>query len=124
METLSPVSLCRHVRMPLTSRHPTQFIDVTDRVQGFIADAGVRVGVVNVQTLHTTSGIVVNEHEPLLLEDFQSLLEKAAPCDGQPACFSSSRSEARTEGSSSTMRIIHLRGGNATRGGGGSGLPP
>ena len=77
METLSPVSLCRHARIPLTSRHPTEFIDVTDRVQGVITDAGVRVGVINVQTLHTTTGIVVNEHEPLLLGDFQRLLEDA-----------------------------------------------
>ena len=83
METLSPVSLCRHVRIPLSSRHPTEFIDVTDRVQGFITDAGVRVGVINIQTLHTTTGIVVNEHEPLLLGDFQTILEEAAPCDGR-----------------------------------------
>jgi secondary thiamine-phosphate synthase enzyme len=81
METLSPVSLCRHVRIPLSSRHPTEFIDVTDRVQGFITDAGVRVGVINVQTLHTTTGIVVNEHEPLLLGDFETILEEAAPRD-------------------------------------------
>jgi len=31
----------------------------------------------------STSGIVVNEHEPLLLGDFQRLLEEAAPCDGR-----------------------------------------
>ena len=83
METLSPVSLCRHVRIPLSSRHPTEFIDVTDRLQDFVADAGVRFGVINVQTLHTTTGIVVNEHEPLLLGDFQSVLEETAPCDGR-----------------------------------------
>ena len=83
METLSPVSLCRHVRLSLSSRHPTEFIDVTDRVQGFMTDAGVRVGVINIQTLHTTTGIVVNEHEPLLLGDFQTILEEAAPRDGR-----------------------------------------
>jgi secondary thiamine-phosphate synthase enzyme len=83
METLSPVSLCRHVRISLSSRHPTEFIDVTDRVQSFMTDAGVRVGVINIQTLHTTTGIVVNEHEPLLLGDFQTILEEAVPRDGR-----------------------------------------
>jgi secondary thiamine-phosphate synthase enzyme len=83
METLSSASICRHTRIHLSSRYPTEFIDVTDRLQDFITDAGVRVGVLNIQTLHTTTGIVVNEHEPLLLGDFQSVLEEAAPCDGR-----------------------------------------
>lgn len=83
METLTSASTCRHTRIHLSTCHPTQFIDVTARLQGVIADAGLRVGVINVQTLHTTTGIVVNEHEPLLLSDFQSLLEKTAPSEGR-----------------------------------------
>jgi secondary thiamine-phosphate synthase enzyme len=81
METLSSASTCRHTRIHLSTRHPTEFIDVTDQLQGFVADSELRVGVINVQTLHTTTGIVVNEHEPLLLGDFQALLEETAPCD-------------------------------------------
>ena len=83
METLSSASTCRHTTIHLSTRHPTEFIDVTDQLEGFVADAGLRVGVINVQTLHTTTGIVVNEHEPLLLGDFQALLEESAPCDGR-----------------------------------------
>ena len=58
---------------------PTEFIDLTDRLEALVAEAGVRSGFVNVQTLHTTTAIVVNEHEPLLLADFAALLEQAAP---------------------------------------------
>ena len=83
METLSSASTCRHTRIHLSTCHPTEFIDVTDQLQSFVADCGLRVGVINVQTLHTTTGIVVNEHEPLLLGDFQALLEETAPCDGR-----------------------------------------
>jgi secondary thiamine-phosphate synthase enzyme len=72
-------STCRHVRICLTTRHPTEFIDLTDRLESLVADAGVRFGILNVQTLHTTTAVVVNEHEPLLLSDFQRLLENAAP---------------------------------------------
>jgi secondary thiamine-phosphate synthase enzyme len=34
---------------------------------------------VNVQTRHTTTGICVNENEPLLLTDLLALLERLAP---------------------------------------------
>jgi secondary thiamine-phosphate synthase enzyme len=47
-----------------------------------VAEAAFSAGFVNLQTLHTTTGIVVNEHEPLLLVDFQMLLEAVAPNDG------------------------------------------
>jgi secondary thiamine-phosphate synthase enzyme len=79
MEMLTPASTRRHTRIGLTTRHPTEFIDLTDRLERLVADAGVRFGILNVQTLHTTTAVVVNEHEPLLLGDFQGLLECAAP---------------------------------------------
>ena len=63
--------------------HPTEFIDLTDRLERLVADAGLRFGILNVQTLHTTTAIVVNEHEPLLLADFQSLLEALRRADGR-----------------------------------------
>ena len=72
-------SLPSHHRIHVTTTHPTEFIDLTDRLERLVADAGLRFGILNVQTLHTTTAIVVNEHEPLLLADFQSLLEAAAP---------------------------------------------
>ena len=82
METLTPVSVCRRAtRIHLTTRHPTEFTDLTDRLEAVVADAGLHFGIVNVQTLHTTTGVVVNEHEPLLLTDFQALLEATAPVD-------------------------------------------
>jgi secondary thiamine-phosphate synthase enzyme len=34
-----------------------------------------------VQSLHTTVGLAINENEPLLLRDFQALLERVAPQD-------------------------------------------
>jgi secondary thiamine-phosphate synthase enzyme len=84
MDTLTPISACRHTsRIRLTTTQPTEFIDLTDHLQRAVADAGLRFGILNVQTLHTTTAVVVNEHEPLLLSDFQSLLETAAPNDGR-----------------------------------------
>lgn len=57
----------------------TQFVDVTDDVAAFVTRHGFTCGAVTVQTRHTTTGIVVNEHEPLLLDDFRRTLERAVP---------------------------------------------
>ena len=83
MEMLTPASTCRHTRIRITTRHPTEFIDLTDRVASLVMQAGLRFGFVNIQTRHTTTAILVNEHEPLLLADFQRLLESAAPVDAR-----------------------------------------
>jgi secondary thiamine-phosphate synthase enzyme len=68
--------------MHIETTRPTQFIDITDRLHALVGASGVGYGIVNVQTLHTTTGIVVNEHEPLLLRDFESTLDVTAPIDG------------------------------------------
>jgi secondary thiamine-phosphate synthase enzyme len=79
MDTLTPACTCRHTSIRLTTSQGTEFIDLTDRLDRFIAEANVRVGILTVQTSHTTTAIVVNEHEPLLLSDFQAFLERTAP---------------------------------------------
>lgn len=55
------------------------FIDVTDKIQKKIKEAGIKNGVINIQSLHTTMAILVNEAEPLLIEDMKVLLERMAP---------------------------------------------
>ena len=83
MDTLTPTAACRHTRLQITTSRATEFVDLTDRLQRIVADAAIGVGILNVQTLHTTTAVVVNEHEPLLLTDFQAVLEAGAPEDGR-----------------------------------------
>jgi secondary thiamine-phosphate synthase enzyme len=66
-------------RLRFKTSHPTQFVDITDRLRERITSAGLRMGRVHLQSLHTTLGLAVNENEPLLLRDFESLLERLAP---------------------------------------------
>ena len=82
METLTSAAMCRHTRLQLATRQATEFIDLTERLQLLVADAAIGVGFLNLQTLHTTTAVIVNEHEPLLLADFQAMLEAGAPLDG------------------------------------------
>ena len=79
METFALAMTCRHMKIQIATERPFEFIDVTPDVEALITQAGIHVGFVNVQSLHTTTSIVVNEHEPLLLTDFAEMLERAAP---------------------------------------------
>ena len=50
------------------TEHHLQFLDITDEVTRSLADSGVQNGFAVVFSRHTTAGIRINEHEPLLLE--------------------------------------------------------
>ena len=95
MDTLATASICRHASIRLATNHPTEFIDLTDRLERLVAETGVRVGILTVQTLHTTTAVLVNEHERRLLADFQALLERLAPDDGS---YRHDEGATRTEG--------------------------
>jgi len=79
METIAPTSYCWHTRVRITTERSTEFIDLTDRLESLVLESGIHSGLVNLQTLHTTTAIAVNEAEPLLMADFANLLERAAP---------------------------------------------
>jgi secondary thiamine-phosphate synthase enzyme len=79
MDTYAPARLVQVASLRLRTTQATEFIDLTDRLARLVDEWGLRIGVINVQTLHTTAAIVVNEHEPLLLQDFRALLERTAP---------------------------------------------
>jgi len=79
METVVRARSFWHAKIRIDTDRPIEFVDLTDRLRALVAEAGIRFGFVNVQSLHTTAAIVVNEHEPLLLTDFATLLESAAP---------------------------------------------
>lgn len=82
METIMPARTFHHARIRLESHRTTEFIRLTDHLIQLVNETKIRVGVLNVQTTHTTTAIVVNEHEPLLLADFQESLERIAPDSG------------------------------------------
>ena len=74
-----------HERLSLATRGPQQFIDVTERVVRCVRLSGVGDGTATVQSLHTTAAILVNEHEPLLLDDLGRVLAGWAPADARYA---------------------------------------
>lgn len=81
MQTLVPAAICHHARIRVATERPTQFIDLTARIEELAAETGIHAGLVNIQSLHTTTAIVINQAEPLLLVDLEALLARMAPKD-------------------------------------------
>jgi secondary thiamine-phosphate synthase enzyme len=68
-------------RILVRTRGVFRFIDLTEAVQQRVRRSGIVRGQVTVQTRHTTTAIVVNENEPLLIEDLKELIREWAPRD-------------------------------------------
>lgn len=52
---------------------------ITKEIAAFVEQAGVRDGIVQVASLHTTAGIMMNETQGALLQDMASLFEQIVP---------------------------------------------
>jgi len=72
------MKIVNHV-LSLTTNATLDFIDVTDKVKKVIKEKGIKDGIINVQSMHTTMAVIIQEAEPLLLGDLKKTLEKVAP---------------------------------------------
>jgi secondary thiamine-phosphate synthase enzyme len=61
------------------TRQEIEFVDLTPSLASLVEALGIRDGVLTVQTRHTTTGLMINEHEPLLLADLQGMFERLVP---------------------------------------------
>jgi secondary thiamine-phosphate synthase enzyme len=68
-----------HTKHELKTKEAYQFIDVTDDIISFVEGSGIKNGIVNIQIMHTSSALILNENEPLLLKDIKERLDKIAP---------------------------------------------
>ena len=58
-----------------------EFLDITDELTAFVEESGVKNGLLNTQSLHTTAAVIVNENEPLLIEDMKNNFREIAKKD-------------------------------------------
>ncbi len=66
-------------QLEYTTEHALQFIDITEEVRAILDRSGVVAGTVSVVSAHTTAAVIVNEHEPLLLNDMARVLSRLVP---------------------------------------------
>lgn len=72
------MKITNHV-IELTTNATLDFIDVTEKIKKIVKEHGVKNGVINIQSMHTTMAVVIQEAEPLLIGDLKKTLEKVAP---------------------------------------------
>jgi secondary thiamine-phosphate synthase enzyme len=60
-----------------------QLVDLTDRVSAIVHASGVREGLVNVWSLHTTCAVFINENQSALHADIKQFLEQTVSRHGQ-----------------------------------------
>lgn len=68
-----------HEEILLQTKGEMEFIDLTEKINRIIEESRIGNGFINVQTLHTTCSLLLNENEPLLLEDFKKHLQQLSP---------------------------------------------
>lgn len=65
--------------IPISTKERLQIIDITDEVQKMVYKSKVKHGIAVVFTHHTTTGLMINEYESGLIEDFRAKMKELIP---------------------------------------------
>ena len=65
--------------MELKTSERIEVADITRNVDAAIAECGLKKGLVNIFSKHSTSAVFINENEAGLVEDYVDLVEKLVP---------------------------------------------
>jgi secondary thiamine-phosphate synthase enzyme len=68
--------------LSVDTQRPVEFVDITQLLSQAVREAGLVAGLVMLQTRHTTTGLLVNENEPLLLTDLEAFFARVAMAPG------------------------------------------
>ncbi len=67
-------------RFNITTRLRTELVDITEQVRGVIFSSGIRTGICQVFSLHTTAGLTINENaDPDVRTDIIETLNGLVP---------------------------------------------
>jgi len=58
-----------------------KFIDITEDVKKIVEESNIKEGLCNIFLPATTAGLVMNENERMLMEDFKRFFDKSVPDD-------------------------------------------
>lgn len=56
-----------------------ELLNITDRINEIVRKSGIRDGIIHLQSLHTTTGVFLNEWQDALVHDVREFLEQIAP---------------------------------------------
>jgi secondary thiamine-phosphate synthase enzyme len=67
------------------------FVNITARLEAFVARSGVQEGLLLCNAMHITASVFINDNEPGLHEDYKRWLERLAPFDASPQTYHHNR---------------------------------
>lgn len=63
----------------VATKEPVELKVITEQIAEFVSQTPIREGIVQISSLHTTAGIMINETQAALLEDMKRMFEQAIP---------------------------------------------
>ena len=86
----------------------TDLVNLTEDIREFARSTGVNDGYVQISSLHTTAGLIVNEWQDALLADVKSLSESIVPRDTYYKHNDPEFSDCDRHNADSHLRIVVL----------------
>ena len=74
--------MIRHKILKFKTEEYLEFRDLTEEIERFLKESGIKEGQVLVLSKHTTVAVCINEKEKGIVKDFKNLLKKILPKDG------------------------------------------
>ena len=71
--------MASHTEMLKIKTKRDKFYDITDKIQEIVRRSGVEDGICNIFAVGSTAGVLINEYEPMLMNDILNALNKIAP---------------------------------------------
>lgn len=68
----------------METKRRIEFVNITKDVERIVAKSGIMEGLVLVNAMHITASVYINDAEPGLIHDIQTLLERLAPNHDHP----------------------------------------
>jgi secondary thiamine-phosphate synthase enzyme len=66
-------------KVSVNTRERTDLINLSDELRAFVESTGVDDGYVQISSLHTTAGVLMNEWQDALLSDIKAMIEQIVP---------------------------------------------
>ena len=98
----------------MNSRKSTELIRITDQVRRTVQMTSLKNGIVNVFTLHTTTGVTINEDDTKLEDDIARFMVKLVPEDDSYAHHRFFRKDGRMAVNAYSHIRASLLGANVT----------
>lgn len=86
----------------------TDLVNLSEDIREFVTSTGVKDGYVQVSSLHTTAGLIVNEWQDALLTDIKATIERMVPRDTYYRHNDPEFSDCDRHNADSHLRIVVL----------------